>query len=411
MTKALLPVVDSSSSGRRLRANTEQLQQQNANMKALRCFCVCSLLLLKVSAGFGDLRRPENVSMDSLNTRYVLRWDWPHETAANQTVTFTAQYIREFRSRKANYEKYWTSVCVNVLEHRCDFTGAELHYNGLFLLRVRANTSQQSSGWVQIRFCPDEHAALGPPSSLKLSSVKEDLEIIITDPLSSTNQSMKTLLDKRLSYLIQYWRRSEGPQKAKVLETKNNLVMLTELDRQTWYCVRVQSHDVFHNKSSVFSDTHCTRTEGQMPYWQIFLYVLISLLLCLLLVLLYFCFNKMLSLLKNTFCPAVHLPDHIQELWLSESETPQLLAPESPESVCEPLVMVSAELDAVAVDEHSNAGEQDSSTHSRHSSGDSGVYSTEEDSSHRSTTHADLQMSSRKHGVELRDGTLRELCA
>uniref|UniRef100_A0A9J7XIF3 Interleukin 10 receptor, beta n=1 Tax=Cyprinus carpio carpio TaxID=630221 RepID=A0A9J7XIF3_CYPCA len=314
MTKALLPVVDSSSSGRSLRANTEQLQQQNANMKALRCFCVCSLLLLKVSAGFGDLRHPENVSMDSLNTRYVLRWDWPHETAANQTVTFTAQYIREFRSRKANYEKYWTSVCVNVLEHRCDFTGAELHYNGLFLLRVRANTSQQSSGWVQIRFCPDEHAALGPPSSLKLSSVKEDLEIIITDPLSSTNQSMKTLLDKRLSYLIQYWRRSEGPQKAKVLETKNNLVMLTELDRQTWYCVRVQSHDVFHNKSSVFSDTHCTRTEGQMPYWQIFLYVLISLLLCLLLVLLYFCFNKMLSLLKNTFCPAVHLPDHIQEL-------------------------------------------------------------------------------------------------
>lgn len=99
------------------------------------------------------------------------------------------------------------------------------------------------------------------------------------------------------------------------------------------------------------------------------------------------------------------------QLWLSESETPQLLAPESPESVCEPLVMVSAELDAVAVDEHSNAGEQDSSTHSRHSSGDSGVYSTEEDSSHRSTTHADLQMSSRKHGVELRDGTLRELCA
>uniref|UniRef100_A0A9J8AAX1 Interleukin 10 receptor, beta n=1 Tax=Cyprinus carpio carpio TaxID=630221 RepID=A0A9J8AAX1_CYPCA len=254
-------------------------------------------------------------------------------------------------------------------------------------------------------------AALGPPSSLKLSSVKEDLEIIITDPLSSTNQSMKTLLKNKLSYLIQYWRRSEGPQKAKVLETKNNLVMLTELDRQTWYCVRVQSHDDFHNKSSVFSDTHCTRTEGQMPYWQIFLYVLISLLLCLLLVLLYFCFNKMLSLLKNTFCPAVHLPDHIQELWLSESETPQLLAPESPESVCEPLVMVSAELDAVAVDEHSNAGEQDSSTHSRHSSGDSGVYSTEEDSSHRSTTHADLQMSSRKHGVELRDGTLRELCA
>uniref|UniRef100_A0A671M5S7 Interleukin 10 receptor, beta n=1 Tax=Sinocyclocheilus anshuiensis TaxID=1608454 RepID=A0A671M5S7_9TELE len=375
-------------------------------MKALRCFCFCSLLLLKVSAGFGDLRRPENVSVDSLNTRYVLRWDWPHETAANQTVTFTAQYLREFRSRKDSNEKYWTSVCVNVLEHRCDFTGA-INYKIFFLLRVRANTSQQSSGWVQISFCPDEHAALGPPSSLKLSSIKGDLEIIITDPLSSTNQSMKTLLNNRLSYLIQYWRRSEEPQKAKVLETKNNLVMLTELDRQTWYCVRVQSCDGSHNKSSVFSDTHCTRTEGQMPYWQIFLYFLISLLLCFLLVLLNFCFYKMFTLLKNTFCPAIQLPDHIQELWLSDSEKPQLLAPESPESVCELLVMVSAELDAVAVDEHSNTEEQDSSTHSRHGSRDSGVYSTEEDTCHRS----DLQMSSRKHREELHHGMLLELCA
>ncbi|XP_016097611.1 interferon alpha/beta receptor 1a-like [Sinocyclocheilus grahami] len=295
-------------------------------MKALRCFCfsVCALLLLEESSGFRDLRRPENVSVDSLNTRYVLRWDWPHETAANQTVTFTAQYLEEFRSRKASNEKYWTSVCVSVLEHRCDFTGAELHYNDLYLLRVWANTSQQSSGWVQIRFCPDKHAALGPPSSLKLSSIKGDLEIIITDPLSSTNQSMKTLLNDRLSYLIQYWRRSAEPQVS----------------------------------------VHTRAKSSRMGF--------------------------------SSGC-----------LWLSDSEKPQLLAPESPESVCELLVMVSAELDAVAVDEHSNTEEQDSSTHGRHGSGDSGVYSTEEDTGHRS----DLQMSSRKHREELHDGMLLELCA
>ncbi len=52
-------------------------------------------------------------------------------------------------------------------------------------------------------------------------------------------------------------------QKAKVLEMKNNVVMLTELHRQTWYCVRVQSRVDYYNKSSVFSDTHCIRTEGQ----------------------------------------------------------------------------------------------------------------------------------------------------
>ncbi|KAI2661062.1 Interferon alpha/beta receptor 1a [Labeo rohita] len=350
--------------------------------------CVCP-------TGFGDLRRPENVRIDSLNTRYVLRWDWPHETAANQTVTFTAQYIA------AKHDEDWTSVCVNVLEHRCDFTGAEMMYWGLYLLRVRANTSRQSSGWVQIRFCPDKHAGLGPPSSVKLNTVGGDLEIIIRDPLSSNNESMKTLLDDKLSYLIQYWRRSEDPQAATFLPTKNNVVTVTKLDRQTWYCVRVQSCYNFYNKSS------------QMPYWRIFLYFLISLLLCFLLVLLlFFCFYKMSVLLKNTFWPAIQLPDHIQELWLSDSEKPQLLAPESRESVCEPLVMVRAVLDAEEVDEQSsNAEDQDSSTHGRHGSGDSGVYSAEEDSGRRSTSHADLQMSVTKHRGELHDGTLQQLCA
>ncbi|XP_016339593.1 interferon alpha/beta receptor 1b-like isoform X2 [Sinocyclocheilus anshuiensis] len=422
MTGAPLPV---------LSTRTAAQAYRHTVMKAPRCFGVCLVLLAGVSAGgavgaaeysgfpgnssnqssavltgFADLRCPDNVSVDSLNTRYVLRWDWPHESAVNQTVTFTVQYLAERLSRKASHEKYWTSMCVDVLEHRCDFTAAELHYLALYLLRVRANTSQRSSGWVQIRFCPDKHAALGPPSSVRLRSVKGHLEIIITDPVTSSNQSMKTLLDNNLRYLIQYWRRSEEPKKAKVLQTENNVVMLTDLDRQTWYCVRVQSRYDFYNKISVFSDTHCTRTEGQMPYWQIFLYFLISLLLSfLLVVLLSFCCYKMFTLLKNTFCPAIQLPDHIQELWLSDSEKPQLLAPESPESVCELLVMVSAELDAVAVDEHSNTEDQDSSTHGRHGSGDSGVYSTEEDSGHRS----DLQMSSRKHREELHDGTLLEL--
>ncbi|KAK2915742.1 hypothetical protein Q8A67_000116 [Cirrhinus molitorella] len=356
--------------------------------------------------GFGDLRRPENVSVDSLNTRYVLRWDWPHKTAANQTVTFTAQYITERDLEKQSYGKYWTTVCDDILEHRCDFTRAELHYHILYVLRVRANTSQQSSGWVQIRFCPDVQAALGPPSSVKLKSVKGGLEVNITDPLSSNNQSMKTLL-KNLSYLIRYWRRSEGPQTAKDLETKNNVVILTDLDRQTWYCVRVQSHENYYDKNSVFSDTHCTRTEGDMPYWQIFLYFLISLLLlCFLLVLLYFCFYKVFTSLKDTFWPAIQLPEHIQELWLGDSQKPQLLASESGESVCcEPLVIANAELDVVAVDEHSKVEDQDFSTYRRTGSGVSGVYSTEEDYCHRSTTHTDLQMSSKKHREELHDGT------
>ncbi|KAL0185389.1 hypothetical protein M9458_021086, partial [Cirrhinus mrigala] len=87
-------------------------------------------------------------------------------------------------------------------------------------------------------------------------------------------------------------------------------------------------------------------------------------------------------------------------MWLGD-EKPQLLAPESRD----------AELDAMVADEQSPNGEdQDSSAHGRHGSGDSGVYSTEEDSGHSSTTHAHLLMSGKKHRGELHDGTLLELC-
>ncbi len=51
-------------------------------------------------------------------------------------------------------------MCQCFGESLCDFTGAKLYYNNFFLLRVRANTSQQNSSWVQIRFCPNRHGEL-----------------------------------------------------------------------------------------------------------------------------------------------------------------------------------------------------------------------------------------------------------
>ncbi|XP_051762367.1 interferon alpha/beta receptor 1a [Ctenopharyngodon idella] len=373
-------------------------------MNALRCFS----LLLSVSVALGDLSRPQNLSLQTLNTQYVLHWDWAddQQTAMKGTLTFTAQYL--------SHKQKWRTVCADVSERRCDFTDAGLHYKGMYYLRVRANTAQWFSSWTNISFCPEEDADLGPPSSVKLTSVKGDLEIVIADPLSSTNESMKTLAPD-MHYLIQYWKQLEGYKKAEVLKTKNNVVTLSELDGSTWYCVRVQSCCDFYNKTSVFSDTHCTRTEGPTPYWQIFLYFLLSLVLCFLLVLLvWFCFYKVLKSLKSIFYPNVQLPAHIQELWVSDSEKPQLLPPESPSSVCEHLDMISAEMDAVMDAQSLNSEDQDTSAPSRHGSGDSGFNSTEEDfSRHGAITDVqtdDVCRTNRKHAEELHDGTL-ELCA
>ncbi|XP_051564099.1 interferon alpha/beta receptor 1a-like [Myxocyprinus asiaticus] len=376
-------------------------------MNARCCSALCFFLLVEVSVVLGDLLGPRNVTLETLNTHYVLQWDWSQQMAVNSTVTFTAQYLAQYKARKPAHKQDWKTVCVNVTEHHCDFSNAGLHYFGMFLLRVQANTPQQSSSWVQIEFCPDKHADLGPPSSVKLNSVKEDLEIIISDPLSSKNQSMNELVQK-MYYLIQYWKKSDSSQQAEVLRTESNVVTLSKLDRLTQYCVRVQSRCEFYNKSSVFSDVHCTQTGGETPYLQIFVFLL-SLLICFLVVLLLsFCLYK---IIKSIFYPSIQLPVYIKERWSCSSD--MLLNPES-ESISEHLGISSVEKQdpvAAVIDVRIS---QDTGNHSRHGSGDSGVYSTEEDSCHTHITHTDVQIENMfktktGHREETHDG-MHELC-
>lgn len=347
------------------------------------CWYTCVFfLLLEVTVVFGDLSSPQNLTLHTLNTHYILQWDWTHETAMNETVTFTAQYIALYKTRRPTQSQDWKCVCVNVVERRCDFTDTGLFYFGMFLLRVQTKTARQSSHWVQIEFCPDKHAALGPPSSVKLNSVKDGLEIIIADPLDNTNQSMKELV-QNMNYLIQYWKKHEDVQKAAILWTNNNVVTLSELEKWTLYCVRIQSRCEFYNKSSVYSDTHCTQTGGKITDLWIFLYFLVSLVLCFLLVLVLLIGSyKTYKTLKSIIYPPIPLPLYIQEH--RATDMPRLLIPES-ETFCEHLDITSAEMNAAVtvMDDHFLEQDQGIETHSQQDSGDSGFISTEEDSCHK----------------------------
>lgn len=37
----------------------------------------------------------------------------------------------------------------------CDLTGCNLHYLGIYMIRVRANANGRHSDWVLKEFCPD----------------------------------------------------------------------------------------------------------------------------------------------------------------------------------------------------------------------------------------------------------------
>ncbi|XP_024244816.1 interferon alpha/beta receptor 1a [Oncorhynchus tshawytscha] len=350
-------------------------------------FALVLLWSLPVTNVLAELPVPQNLTLLTLNTEYLLTWDWDRDQmTTGNTVTFTAEYMGKYKMQRK--KKNWSRVCERTIHTHCNFTGSDLHYLGMYVLRVRASADGLNSDWVLKDFCPDKDAALGPPSRVELAPVGNLLDVTISDPLTSTQGSMKEHV-LSLYYHILYWSLSDDPRglKPNVVNSNNNLVTLPELEAWTWYCVMVQSRYDYYNKTSGYTAPQCMQTEGDTQWRQIFLYFLVSLVVCFLLVLLPYTFFRFYRVLKHTFYPTIQLPAYIQEYLCDSSlgsEMPILLTPES-ELCCDNL---SVYAEVVLLEIHiappftapSSGLQHDSSRHSRQGSegsGDSGVYSTE----------------------------------
>lgn len=57
--------------------------------------------------------------------------------------------------KKTKSKQDWKSLCESTPEHVCDFSSVQLHYLGVWLLRLRAQSGQTVSPWVEKEFCPD----------------------------------------------------------------------------------------------------------------------------------------------------------------------------------------------------------------------------------------------------------------
>ncbi|KAJ8352563.1 hypothetical protein SKAU_G00240390 [Synaphobranchus kaupii] len=152
------------------------------------------------------LYSPYNVTMEAVNTRYILLWDWD-QTQANYTMTFTSAYTY---SNNKHIEESYRTACNRTAKRQCDFSHQNLFYSASYVVRVRAEGKRESSPWFVRRFCPDEQASLGPPSRVEVRSGEAMLNIIIAEPLTVYNTSMSTILP--LSYRVQYWEK-HNPQR------------------------------------------------------------------------------------------------------------------------------------------------------------------------------------------------------
>ncbi|KAJ3591602.1 hypothetical protein NHX12_006735 [Muraenolepis orangiensis] len=317
-----------------------------------------------------ELAPPLNLTMVTMNTQYALHWSHHGRQTIAPKVSFTVHYLASHKWAKKASDP-WITVCEKTPDTWCDLTPKNLYFLGLYMLRLRANRGSLHSPWVHKEFCPDKEAALGPPSSVNVAPAGSLLDVKISAPLTSTNGSMRELYTQ-MYYRVVYWEytdtRNPDPN---IVDTHVNLVTLSELRAWTWYCVSVQSRYDFYNKSSAFTSPHCMQTEGAVPWWQVVLIFLLSVLVVFVVLLLLFCGGfSCYHTVKDTLYPAAQLPLHIQ--------ASELICDRF--SICTEAVLLEVHMPPMSVSTAPSSGLESDGRHSRQDSGgstDSGVGSTE----------------------------------
>ncbi|XP_058885920.1 interferon alpha/beta receptor 1a-like isoform X2 [Acipenser ruthenus] len=339
------------------------------------------VILIHIYTVTAKLPEPQNVKVQGVNTRYILKWDWEwDQQQANKSVRFTVEYIPYKYEMKG--KKEWRMVCEKIPGTQCDFS-EKVNYFGMFHLRLRAKSGRETSPWVIIEFCAEKDADLGPPSKVNVISKKGMLEVIIADPMTSENKSMREL--QKIYFMVVYWKNTSGAKNVSLIEEKN-VAILMGLEPWTVYCVQVQSLSDYYEKKSLFSPMVCTQTtdDGHTPLGLIILIFFFTLalsfggtLLC------SFIVFQTYRVIKYTFFPFYQLPDNIQECLNEFTPMAQysvLLSKDKEIELCCEKVDIVSEV----THEHSpiseTALETDPVNHCRQNSGDSGVYSSEDGS-------------------------------
>ncbi|XP_036417779.1 interferon alpha/beta receptor 1a-like isoform X1 [Colossoma macropomum] len=212
------------------------------------------LNLLVLFSASASLSSPYDVRMIAVDLNYTLQWAWS-DSQLNDSVNFTAAYaFWNIKDDEGSYKQ----ACAGSGEHWCDFTHCKLHFKGSFQTRVRAEAAGRHSNWTHLRFTPDEHVLLGPPSEVNMQG---DVEMVI---LNISKSVMNSLM--KVQYEVQYWEQQQPDQKH--LKIYNDpYAPLTSLKPWTEYCLQVRVFNKDYSKNSSFTSPRCVSTTGRRLVW------------------------------------------------------------------------------------------------------------------------------------------------
>ncbi|XP_071610281.1 interleukin-10 receptor subunit beta isoform X2 [Heliangelus exortis] len=284
---------------------------------ALRC-ALCSCLLLCVS---GIVPKPQNARITSINLRSILHWDPPrfHKGNVSYTVQYKSNNIN--RSRSEN-------LSTNLRLTACDISSLSAY--GDYTLLVRAESGNEHSDWVKIRFKPMDDTVIGPPN-VKVKSVSGSLHVDFIGPFAE-NEEDKWPLQKYYglwNYRILYWKKGSKTEVAST-DSIYNSEILSQLEPWTVYCVQVQAVIPESNKRGELSEELCEQTthNGVTPVWIIVTVLIGSMLVAVISVpVCFFSFLYLYRLTRHVCCPSYIFPEHLKEFLSKPPSGSQFFTP------------------------------------------------------------------------------------
>ncbi|XP_042644870.1 interleukin-10 receptor subunit beta [Tyto alba] len=287
-------------------------------MAAARRCALCTCLLLCVS---GMVPKPQNARIISVNLHSILQWDAPRFHKGN--ISYTV------RSKSINFPgNTYENVSTNLRLTECDVSSLSAY--GDYLLQVRAESENNHSDWVTVRFKPMDDTVIGPPD-VKVKSESGSLHVDFIGPFAEHEHDKWPLKQYYGSwnYRILYWKKDSNTEVTHV-DTKHNSEILSQLEPWTVYCIQVQAIIPEWNKTGKLSRDLCEQTthNGVTPVWIIVTILIGSMLAVVIFVpICFFSFLYLYRLTKHVFCPSFIFPQHLKEFLSKPPSGSQLFSP------------------------------------------------------------------------------------
>ncbi|XP_010293820.1 PREDICTED: interferon alpha/beta receptor 1, partial [Phaethon lepturus] len=338
---------------------------------------------VKTTRKVNDLLCATNVSVLALNMKFYLHWNNQYKQHVSYNVQYLIGYLKKLHD---DYSVKWLNVpgCENITDTQCNLSSIITTTSGFYYLRVQAMSEYNKSCFSnEVKVDPLVTNEIGPPG-VKVDISDVLLHIQISPPGGSESEVMRDHYD--LSYRILYWKKSPNiEEEIKMKEIKQTIGTVSDLTPSTLYCVKVQAFSEAYNKSSRFSKEECIKTPGDKMLPLIILATFVTALIAVLLLAmpLLFAMYQAYSKIKYVFFPSCQLPLNIEGFEEQLFSSPYLPATEEPIENC-------SIIETIITEEVNQIGFKDYK-HSKQSSGDSGNYSNDDDTSGNKVSEETLE--------------------